>query len=141
VSRTHQLYAVKFYLDRREFEAERAHLTNPKISHIMPAIDDIVGNEDGLLTSLGQPLPPMVIVEKGESHQWQRRSPADFASTMQIMLHLNERVVDLHAGYVHRDLKPANVITYEARNGWMLIDIGGAAEIGAYLLRALFARS
>ena len=128
-----QKYAVKFFLDRSTFEAERAHLLNPKLQRVMPVIEDIVGNEDGAITSLGQPLPPMIIVEKGESlDEWQRRSNADFAGSMYIMIHLVERVVELHkSGVVHRDLKPGNVINYPARNEWTLIDFGGAADIGA----------
>ena len=51
------------------------------------------------------------------------------AACMQVICHLAERLVELHAsGIVHRDLKPANVMWLPSQNRWTIIDFGCAAR-------------
>ena len=83
-----------------------------------------------------RPLPPFVVMERGESlDEWQRRCPADFVAGMHVMLNLVQRVLEIHkCGVVHRDLKPSNVIWYNRINAWTVIDLGSAAATGCALL-------
>jgi serine/threonine protein kinase len=74
-------------------------------------------------------------VERGESlNEWCSRVSPNFATTLFVLLHVAERLQQLHAsGLCHRDLKPANILWLPISRCWTLIDFGCAAQIGAVL--------
>ena len=50
---------------------------------------------------------------------------------MQVLMHIAERLKDLHAsGWVHRDIKPGNIMWLPRQKRWTLIDFGCAARNG-----------
>eukprot|EP00892_Ulva_mutabilis_P006547 jgi/Ulvmu1/4264/UM194_0004.1 len=88
---------------------------------------------DGLVDARGRPLPPCIVMEKGESLQdWSNRAEPDLFTALAVLSNISKRLADMHAaGYVHRDLKPANVMWLPRQNRWTIIDFGCVACIGA----------
>jgi Protein kinase domain len=100
---------------------------------ILPPVHCLQDNADGSIKDArGQPLPPFVVIEKGEAlNEWAKRRAPDFPTSLTVLCHVAERLQALHeAGLAHRDLKPENILWLPSRNEWTLIDFGCAAPIG-----------
>eukprot|EP00892_Ulva_mutabilis_P003623 jgi/Ulvmu1/1632/UM113_0009.1 len=137
--RTGLQYAVKFFLSHTAFVDETGLYTNTStpLGPFLPALRNIVdGTAEAplLLDGHGHPLPPCIVMEKGESlDMWMQRNRGgvDMITGLQVIQHVAERLSDLHAaGFVHRDLKLSNVMWLPRENRWTLIDFGCAAAIG-----------
>eukprot|EP00892_Ulva_mutabilis_P003621 jgi/Ulvmu1/1630/UM113_0007.1 len=137
--RTDLHYAAKFFLSTSAFADESGLYTNPStpLGPFLPALRNIMDGSSAASTVVdghGYPLPPCIVMEKGESLDvWMQRNRGgvDMITGLQVIQHVAERLVDLHgAGYVHRDLKFSNVIWLPRENRWTLIDFGCAAAIG-----------
>jgi hypothetical protein len=127
-------YAIKFFTHREAFEQEYMLYSNPVLRSMMPAVTQIEANADNRIRSpSGWPLPPCIVIERGESlDKWAERIKPDFTTILQVLSHVANRLEKLHAsGLVHRDLKPGNVLWRPQHLEWTLIDFGCAAEIGA----------
>ena len=85
-----------------------------------------------LLDRLGRPLPPCIVMERGESlPDWSKRAKPDIFQSVAVLAHVATRLRDMHAaGYVHRDIKPENVMFLHRENRWTVIDFGCAAHSG-----------
>jgi hypothetical protein len=125
-------FAVKFFIDRRNFEIEKGWYEDSSLRDFLPPPDDVRSNESEPHV-LGRALPPMIVTERGESlDEWTRRCKPDFYMCISIVGHLVERVRKIHgAGLVHRDLKPSNVMWLPSVNGFTVIDFGSTARAGA----------
>jgi Protein kinase domain len=69
-ARTRIEYAAKFYLFRSAFEDEKALYEDPlqPLGHFLPEVHCIIDSPvEGLLDAKGAPLPPCIVMEKGES--------------------------------------------------------------------------
>jgi serine/threonine protein kinase len=129
-------YAVKFYTQFEAFYRERDLYMEPCLREMMPATQEIIGNEDAAIRMpTGFVFPPCIVIEKGESLDvWALRERHDFVTVLQVLCHVAERLKVLHAaGWVHRDLKPGNVLRRPEQHSWTLIDFGCTARIGATL--------
>ena len=67
--RSTQEFAAKFFVSRSVFEAEeQLYLHESPLQHFMPQIRDMHDNADqALVDPHGTPLPPCIVMEKGES--------------------------------------------------------------------------
>eukprot|EP00892_Ulva_mutabilis_P004011 jgi/Ulvmu1/1982/UM012_0144.1 len=137
--RTRLLYAVKFFLFQTAFADECRLYTNPDnpLGQFLPALRNIADGSSIaplVVDGHGHPMPPCVVMEKGESLDvWMQRNRGgvDMITGLQVIQHVAERLADLHAaGFVHRDLKLSNVMWLPRENRWTLIDFGCAAAIG-----------
>lgn len=78
-------YAIKFFLDRASFHHEQELYADANLQRMMPAVSDVVSNEceGAILTRFGLPLPPFIVVERGESlNEWAVRRSPDFLTSM-----------------------------------------------------------
>jgi serine/threonine protein kinase len=133
-------YAVKFYTQLEAFSRERDLYMEPCLREMMPATQEIIGNEDAAIRMPdGFVFPPCIVIEKGESLDvWAIRERHDFVTVLQVLCHVAERLKVLHAaGWVHRDLKPGNVLRRPEQHSWTLIDFGCTARIGAIVAQPL----
>eukprot|EP00892_Ulva_mutabilis_P004151 jgi/Ulvmu1/2107/UM125_0011.1 len=99
----------------------------------LPQVEAVCGEGvSGLVDPNGAPLPPCIVMEKGESlHDWSERAEPDLFASLAVLSNISSRLADMHeAGYVHRDLKPANVMWLPRQNRWTVIDFGCVARIG-----------
>jgi serine/threonine protein kinase len=82
----------------------------------------------------GAPLPPFIVMEKGESlSDWTTRSHPDLFQGIAVLVHVATRLRDMHAaGYVHRDIKPGNIMLLPRKNSWTVIDFGCTARTGEH---------
>ena len=90
------------------FNRELELYANPALEGILPKVYCISANQDGAAkTSWSYVFPPYIIVERGESlNEWCSRVSPNFATTLFVLLHVAERLQQLHAsGLCHRDLK------------------------------------
>lgn len=75
---THEEFAIKVFLSRRAFEDEARlyEADSCPLGHFLPQVRDIVPNRDAqLVDAAGSPLPPCIVMEKGESLDvWMLRS-------------------------------------------------------------------
>jgi hypothetical protein len=137
-------YAVKFFIHAdHAFQRELTLYRTPGLHRILPEVHQISPNEDGAIRSQsGYIFPPFIMVEKGESlNEWASRVAPDFATTLFLLLHIAERLQQLHeVGMCHRDVKPANVLWRPLSNSWTLIDFGCSAPIGACRYRCVLCR-
>ena len=87
---------------------------------------------EALVDRFGRPLPPCIVMERGESlHDWSRRAKPDVFQSVEVLAHVATRIRDMHAaGYVHRDVKPENIMFLQRENRWTVIDFGCAARTG-----------
>jgi serine/threonine protein kinase len=124
-------FAIKFFVNRQNFEVEQGLYENPSL-HVFLAPTDDVNSNDLEPHVLGHALPPMIVTERGESlDEWVLRCTPDFYMCIPIIGHLVARVKKIHsAGLVHRDLKPGNVMWLPSVNGFTVIDFGSAARSG-----------
>eukprot|EP00892_Ulva_mutabilis_P011476 jgi/Ulvmu1/8700/UM047_0040.1 len=145
---TEAQWAVKFFLSARGFANEAALYRDPgsPLGPFLPLVRNIIGARDPadplaaaerILDAHGRPLPPCIVMERGESLDiWRTRNAhdgIDVFTALQIVNHIAERLAALHsAGHVHRDIKPSNVMWLPRRNRWTLIDFGCAARAGAH---------
>eukprot|EP00892_Ulva_mutabilis_P008124 jgi/Ulvmu1/5684/UM024_0031.1 len=85
-----------------------------------------------LVDPRGRPLPPCIVMEKGESlHDWSERAEPDLFASVGVLSNVAKRLADMHeVGLVHRDLKPANVMWLPRENRWTVIDFGSATQAG-----------
>eukprot|EP00892_Ulva_mutabilis_P000976 jgi/Ulvmu1/1087/UM106_0003.1 len=83
---------------------------------------------------MGKPLPPCIVMEKGESLQdWSERAEPDLFTSLAVLSNISARLADMHeAGYAHRDLKPANIMWLSSQNRWTIINFGGIERIGQH---------
>ena len=98
------------------FDRELELYNNMDLQGIFPAIAHRSSNAEGTLqTSWGFVYPPFVVSERGESlNEWCSRVSPDFATTLFVLLHVAERLQQLHAaGLCHRDLKPVRPPTLD----------------------------
>eukprot|EP00892_Ulva_mutabilis_P004443 jgi/Ulvmu1/2370/UM130_0001.1 len=103
------------------------------VARFLPQVDAVCdGSAGGLEDPRRRPLPPCIIMEKGESlHDWSNRAVPDLFTSLAVLSNISERLADMHAaGYVHRDLKPANVMWLPRANRWTVIDFGCVARAG-----------
>jgi hypothetical protein len=134
-----QQFAIKFYTQFAAFSRERDLYSDPTLREMMPATQQIIGNEDRAIHMPdGYVFPPAIVIEKGESLDvWASRERKDFVTILQVLCHIAERLKVLHAaGWAHLDLKPGNVLRRPEQHSWTLIDFGCAARIGARLQSA-----
>jgi hypothetical protein len=77
-ARTERKYAIKFFAMREAFADEAAVYEDASspLARLLPRVHAILGNEDGSHSdSAGEPLPPCIIMECGESlNLWSRRN-------------------------------------------------------------------
>jgi hypothetical protein len=60
--------ALKFFVSRRSFDAEKAIYTNMELRKLLPRLQGLHDNNDGTFVDPhGNPLPPCIIMERGES--------------------------------------------------------------------------
>ena len=130
-------YAVKFFLSTGAFHQEKGMYLEPNqpLGGFLPQLRTIIepSSPEGLiLDRFGNPLPPCIVMEAGESLDlWSARNAPDRAQTFVVVYHIAQRLAELHASrQVHRDLKPGNVMWLPRRNRWTLIDFGCCAASG-----------
>eukprot|EP00892_Ulva_mutabilis_P003618 jgi/Ulvmu1/1628/UM113_0005.1 len=132
-------YALKFFLSHAAFAGEAALYTDRSspLGPFLPQLRSIAGaagHEPPVVDARARPLPPCIVMEKGESLDvWMQRNRdgVDMVTGLQVIQHVAERLADLHAaGYVHRDLKLSNIMWLPRENRWTLIDFGCAARAG-----------
>eukprot|EP00892_Ulva_mutabilis_P011411 jgi/Ulvmu1/8642/UM046_0047.1 len=126
-------YALKFFVVRASFDAERTLYADPALAPFLPRLEALEPNEGGaLVDNRGHALPPCIAMEKGESlDEWSRRAKPDLFMAVTVLANVAARLRDMHAaGYAHRDLKPPNVMWLPRENRWTVIDFGCAARIG-----------
>eukprot|EP00892_Ulva_mutabilis_P004148 jgi/Ulvmu1/2104/UM125_0008.1 len=102
-------------------------------ARFLPQIEAVCDSTvKSLVDPRGRPMPPCIIMEKGESLQdWSNRAEPDLFTALAVLSNISQRLADMHdAGYVHRDLKPANVMWLPRENRWTVIDFGCVARIG-----------
>eukprot|EP00892_Ulva_mutabilis_P010845 jgi/Ulvmu1/8132/UM040_0028.1 len=135
-----RLFALKFFCSNDAFEIEKQASMLPELRALMPPVELVEQRPEELAAATARmpwplsarPLPPVIVTEKGESlDDFVRRSAPDFFTSLQVMVHIAEKLQQLHAaGWTHRDLKPGNAIWLPSKNSWTLIDFGCAARIG-----------
>jgi hypothetical protein len=82
---TSQEYVIKFFTWRPAFQWERELYKNPTLKSMMPATQELVGNEDGSVRVGHFVMPPCIVLEAGESLQtWMRREDRDLVTTFQV---------------------------------------------------------
>lgn len=74
-------YAIKFFVVPAAFAAERHLYESRVLGPLLPKIEDVydpTGAPGRLLDRNGQPLPPCMVMERGESlNEWSRRAKPD----------------------------------------------------------------
>lgn len=82
-------YAVKFFLMRSVYEEEADMYRNspPKLKRFMPKVVKYVPNaDDTIVDPFGNPLPPFIVMEKGESLRDRTRdTPVDVFTAAQVL--------------------------------------------------------
>eukprot|EP00892_Ulva_mutabilis_P002163 jgi/Ulvmu1/11948/UM082_0027.1 len=132
-------YAIKFFAARERFDAELAVRRDETIAALAPRIqavhdpskpDPATGPTSD---RFGRPLPPCIVVARGESlTEWSRRATPDVFQAVAVLAHVANRLRDLHASqHVHRDVKPAHIILLPRENRWTVVDFDRAAATGA----------
>jgi hypothetical protein len=105
--------AHRFFTRRAAFERERALYQMAALRSIMPAMSDVVSNDDASVAAPdGFVLPPCIVVERGEAlDEWAARIEPGFPTILNVLCDIATRLLQLHAcGLAHRDLKPANIL-------------------------------
>eukprot|EP00892_Ulva_mutabilis_P003267 jgi/Ulvmu1/1311/UM011_0039.1 len=129
-------YALKFFVHRSSFLAERDMYRCQALGRLLPRVycDYDPAETPGVLCDArGRPLPPCLVMERGEGlADWSRRAKPDVFQSVAVLAHVAIRLRDLHAeGYVHRDIKPENIMLLPRENVWTVIDFGCTALAGA----------
>lgn len=72
-------YAVKFFVSQKAFAEEGDFYKSSPLGALLPKCLALCGNEDGAESDAHSiPLPPFLIMEKGESlDEWSRRAKPD----------------------------------------------------------------
>ena len=85
-ARTEEAVAVKFFLSRKAFDAERELYKVDVLRSMMPAIRLELSNADGAeRNSRGYPWPPCIVIEKGESLQeWKAKTNPAFSTIVDV---------------------------------------------------------
>ena len=85
--------AIKFFAKRAAYEEEAAvyRTSPPKLQRFMPAVVKYADNSDGALRDpFGNPLPPFIVMEKGDSLSDRcRNMPVDLFTAAQVASLLN----------------------------------------------------
>lgn len=81
-------YALKFFLSQPAFEAERRIYSDSPLGKLLPQLDAVRDNRDcALRDAEGCPLPPFVVMERGESlDEWARRRKPDMWEAMPVRI-------------------------------------------------------
>lgn len=83
-------YAIKCFVSRAAFHDEVAQYTDTSspLHHFIPKVQDVVDNGDGKFLDVNRrPMPPCIVVEKGESlDMWMQRNKLamDMFACMQV---------------------------------------------------------
>jgi serine/threonine protein kinase len=101
-------HSIQFYNERDTYEREVAVFD---IEQLQDALLPVVQASDNTNQECTGPFefvfPPFAITERGEPlTEWVSRSAPDLPTTIFVLLHVAERLQQLHeAGWAHRDLK------------------------------------
>eukprot|EP00892_Ulva_mutabilis_P008922 jgi/Ulvmu1/6401/UM003_0029.1 len=126
-------YAIKLFVSRKAFDSETVLYGDEVLRELLPKIEVMSDNEGGQEGDAhNTPLPPFIVMEKGEAlDEWSRRAKPDMFQSVAMLANISRRLADMHeAGYVHRDLKPGNVMWLPRENRWTIIDFGCVARAG-----------
>jgi hypothetical protein len=79
-------YALKFFVSRKDFAAEMAVYTDSPLGKLLPRLEGMYDNRDGgIADPHGHPLPPCIIIERGESlDEWSKRRKPDMWAAMPV---------------------------------------------------------
>eukprot|EP00892_Ulva_mutabilis_P003963 jgi/Ulvmu1/1939/UM012_0099.1 len=127
--------AIKVFATRPAFTAEAALLCNTAspLRGFMPALLALHDNPAGVLQgAAGAPLPPCIVMDKGEPLDvfCHLRSPSRSA-TFVMIVQISALLRDVHStGYVHRDFKPSNVLWIDDKQHWAMVGFDQAAVGG-----------
>lgn len=82
-------FALKFFISREKFEAERTVFAHWILGAMMPRLEGMYDNRDAALQDpRGHALPPCVIMERGESlQQWFKRRKPDLRTALPVRPH------------------------------------------------------
>jgi hypothetical protein len=82
------MYAIKFFISPRDFASEMAIYTDSPLGQLLPRLEGMYDNKDGLLTDPnGHKLPPCIVMERGESlDEWSKRRKPDMWAAMPVLL-------------------------------------------------------
>jgi hypothetical protein len=83
-------YALKFYISKNAFEVERSLYAHPVLGPLLPKVVTSCKNDDNAeCDPSGRPLPPFIVMEKGESlDEWSRRAKPDLFQAVAVRLPL-----------------------------------------------------
>lgn len=136
---TMEQYAIKFFLSAAAYNEEHglyrqgSGAQGGDLAQFLPKVLKVYSNVDKKLKDThGHPLPPCIVMERGESLDlWAARRHPDRSQAFTMINQLATRLKELHRlGYVHRDLKPGNVMWLPRENRWTIIDFGCVARTG-----------
>lgn len=79
-------YAIKLFVSRKAFDAETALYGDAVLQELLPKIEAMTDNERGSEGDAhGTPLPPFIIMEKGEAlDEWSRRAKPDMFQSVAV---------------------------------------------------------
>jgi hypothetical protein len=105
--------AIKFYLQRAAFDAEKELYMDTQLKKMMPATLAIEENIKGdWRTPYGYVFPPFVIIERGQSlDEWARDNHPDFITIFQArpaarMLHMRAHNPDFITSFLRAPCAP-----------------------------------
>jgi serine/threonine protein kinase len=120
-------YMVYFYVDSGAFERVRAVMADPEWREFTVALWDVYPGAAGeALTAHGQPLPPAVVQEDGETlRDWALGANSDPVMLVNTLVQVAEVLERLHAhGFVHRDIRPDSMVWLPGQLAWCLVNFG-----------------
>jgi hypothetical protein len=90
-------YAVKFFVSKQAFDEEGDFYNKSPLATLLPKCLALCSNDDGTVTDAhGIPLPPMIIMERGEAlDEWSRRAKPDNFAAVAVCLPLHNRLTSV----------------------------------------------
>jgi hypothetical protein len=81
-------YALKFYVSKTAFDSEGQLYKNAAFAQLLPKVEALCMNEEDAETDAhGIPLPPFIVMEKGEAlDEWSRRAKPDQFQSVAVCL-------------------------------------------------------